>query len=345
MLRKILLVSALGTGLAACGKDTALLPTESPSVETAPVALTKTWTAVDLGGAGARIVYGINDHDKMVGESDTDDGIAHAGTVDRNGVWQDFPALPGYPNSYAFSVNNQGIAAGGVNSLDYSAQKVAVWLPDGTIITPLRGPSTSSVLVEEISDAAVVIGFVQLAPSNVIRAFHWKVGGELKPLAGLTPGSESAAYGINTQGVVVGTSMSGGQILPVRWEASGHIRAIPLPPGFTSGLARSINDRGEVAGYSIGGRAWRWSEARGPELLDLLPGATGSGALTIDARGRIFGTMTLSDGTRHPIVWIGTAPTLLPDLGGPTNSIWGANRCGRAVGNEPTHMVLYDTTC
>ncbi len=55
--------------------------------------------------------------------------------------------------------------------------------------------------------------------------------------------------------------------------------------------------------------------------------------------------MTLSDGKRHPIVWIGTTPTVLPDLGGSASPIWGANRCGRAVGNEPGHMVLYDTTC
>lgn len=83
---------------------------------------------------------------------------------------------------------------------------------------------------------------------------------------GILPGgTASSVRGISADGsTAVGTSNTGGNDLPVRWNAATNLRALPTL-GNQGGLARQVSADGNVVTGISSSRAYRWTNTGGPE--------------------------------------------------------------------------------
>lgn len=122
----------------------------------------------------------------------------------------------------------------------------------------------------------------------------------------------------------------------VRWNGTTPTVLDDLGGPFAG--AESINDSGEVAGWSrtagdTGTHAVRWN---GTTAIDL--GALGgddSRGLEINASGTIVGYANVGPGGYfRPVLWNGTIPTVLGTLGGDSASAYGINSAGDVIGNS-----------
>ena len=203
-------------------------------------------------------------------------------------------------------------------------------------VTILNGvnPGSSTAQAHALNNAGVVVGESTTSnPGRARFAATW-TDGALSMLPGL-PGAPAvgdrplgstqgdAAFGINKHGVSVGLAqwpVPGGNFnaRAVRWTHGVPTELAALPGSTLSG-AQSINNDGEMAGFSGDGidfQAVRWSSAGAIQTLDLLPTHTTSYASDINASGRVVGYSGLeSDGTveeRLPVFWDGTRVSNLP---------------------------------
>jgi probable HAF family extracellular repeat protein len=121
-------------------------------------------------------------------------------------------------------------------------------------------------------------------------ATEWSGGGAIN-LGSLSGSTDSAAYGINDAGQVVGYSVVAGLgIFATEWSDGSFINLGRLP-GSSGSLAYGINDAGQVVGYSIVGEtdiATEWSDG---SVINLgrLPGSTSSFAYGINDVGEAVG--------------------------------------------------------
>jgi probable HAF family extracellular repeat protein len=123
-------------------------------------------------------------------------------------------------------------------------------------------------------------------------------------LQGLPGSSWTEAVDINNYGVVIGSS----NWAPVRWDSSGRITALPLPPGQVSAGVREITDSGFVLGAGARdngavGIPFLW-DPRG-RLIDmrLPPGSRGTRAEDVNESGTVVGSSTGADGQQHAVRW------------------------------------------
>lgn len=76
----------------------------------------------------------------------------------------------------------------------------------------------------------------------------------LPVLSGSTDNSQdiwnNVAYDVNNSGDIVGANSVAGYAQPVIWPAGGSPVDLGVPPGITSGFARSITDNGYIVGSS-----------------------------------------------------------------------------------------------
>jgi probable HAF family extracellular repeat protein len=155
---------------------------------------------------------------------------------------------------------------------------------------------------------------------------------------GTLGGTGSHAYGINSAGVVVGTSGVAGSTKPrgFVWR-SGTMTALSALAGGAS-EAFAINDDGVIVGASTtaGGarRAVRWQNGKIRSLGTL--GGRNSEARAINEYGVIVGWSETASGQRHAFVWKNGVMTDIGTLGGGTSGANGINRSGTVVGQSTT---------
>jgi probable HAF family extracellular repeat protein len=144
------------------------------------------------------------------------------------------------------------------------------------------------------------------------------------------------AYSINDAGQLVGTS---GLYRATEWSGGSIIDLVGLP-GSGGSVVQSINDAGQVVGYSVfvDGHepATEWS---GGSVIDLggLPGSTNSYAYSINGAGQVVGTSAGVGGTQysgdHATEWSGGSIIELGGLPGSTiNIAFSINAAGQAAG-------------
>jgi probable HAF family extracellular repeat protein len=142
-------------------------------------------------------------------------------------------------------------------------------------------------------------------------AFAWKTGGVIRALGVLSGGDYSQAFGVNDQGLIVGSSNSSSTVRAVVWSLGGRTEEIGALPGDDASQALGVNSRGQVVGYSsgpLGTHAFLWTRQQGMQNLRGLPGSNYTQAVGINDSGEVVGTSGA-----HAVLWVSGHPVL--DLG------------------------------
>lgn len=160
----------------------------------------------------------------------------------------------GYTNSFAYSVNDSGNAAGWANTTLNPVDTISVM---HAIMLAERGSQDLGTLGGRwsrgyaINNGNVVVGVSELA-TRESRAFQYASGkmSELRPLPG---GETSIAFGLNESGVVVGgSSVPHPASIPMVIHAVLWRDGVPADLGALradgSSLAYAVNNRGDVVG-------------------------------------------------------------------------------------------------
>jgi probable HAF family extracellular repeat protein len=242
------------------------------------------------------------------------------------------PPLPGGNNSSGFGANNRqeivGIAENGVKDPNCVAPQVfdfvgVVWRLrlDGTPfvsrrLDPIVGDTVSgATAINEDGDIVGASGPCTSLGLGVGRhAVLWKEGSpiDLGNLGGVT---NNIAFGLNNRGQVVGISdLLGDNVAHAfLWEEGAMKDLGTLRPDDTLALAESINDRGEVVGFSCGPvdcRGFHWQGGVMTDVNSFLPAGSPlliTNAGDINSRGEI--AVQAFDQTVQDLV----AAVLIPD--------------------------------
>ena len=133
-----LIVGWSGIGDSCIGCAPSLPVVWTPSVGWKNGRTVVTWTIHKLDTTGFDAItnwypWAVNDFGQIVGEGSGDNG-AYAGVIWtplRNGTWKinKLPAVPGYPISEPFNINDRGEISGDIEPADFSVWVPAFWRP------------------------------------------------------------------------------------------------------------------------------------------------------------------------------------------------------------------------
>ena len=261
------------------------------------------------------------------------------GAVWKNGVMTDLHRLTGGNNANVFWINNRGEISGhaetGVRDSSCSTATPfqvrrflpVIWRPNGEIervLSPLASKGDTVAYAFTINDNGEAVGASGLCSTtglppfaiNNTTATHavlWEGDGSVTDLGSLG-GAANIANSVNNRGEVVGTAQSpkDGTIHAFLWTRhtgmvdygafSGAVATIP-------GCCHTINDRGEIVGFSIepgnpyGGRALIWQGNEPKDLNDFVrtpsPFVQLTGAFSINDAGDIVCQGVTKDGELH----------------------------------------------
>jgi probable HAF family extracellular repeat protein len=205
-----------------------------------------------------------------------------------------------------------------------------------------------------INNSGQIVGYSYLSDGVTLHAFEY-AGGVMTDLNPVLGGTNSAAYGINDAGQVVGedsTPNAGDGYTGYSNESSfvktgGTVTQIaPLPGGYTGGFATAINNSGQVVGESFtynpsNGQlfpyeAYKYSGGNLTDLGNL--GVGNSQAAGINSSGQIVGNSYTSDNSDRAFLYSGSGP--MTDLGSITGPGTGAsyayaiNNAGQITGQS-----------
>lgn len=226
-----------------------------------------------------------------------------------------------------------GLVAGPGVAAPHPAPAVGV---DDLVITERALPALPRDVFAQAADLnnrGVVVG-TSTGADSVNQAVVWKRG-TVKRLPG-TWGVDSAAFGVNDRGHVVGRIGT----TAVLWKHGRAIRLSALPGGSRT-QAEDISDRGLVVGTSNAGDSagvvpvvWWRGKVR---ALATLPGRPNGSAQDVNERGDVVGSLGVA------VLWHRGVPEALPSLVGDTGSqARGVNDKAVAVGYSvgPDHQPL-----
>jgi probable HAF family extracellular repeat protein len=248
----------------------------------------------------------------------------------------------GGPGSKAFAINNAGQVVGGSFPAGASGQHPFLWdringMQDLGTLQDVRDAVVPSLSLG-INAQGMVVGQA-VVDSLLFHAFLYQDGTmtDLAALAGLPPGNNSAANGINDAGQVVGFAFFGnGQEHAFVWDGTNGVQDLGTFGGSIS-FAYGVNSSGQVVGTASfpgdeRGDAFLWDSKGGMQDLHIsgsanaindagqivggafraflysagsvtdlgtLPGFSGSTALAINNLGQIAGYASGGDQLHH----------------------------------------------
>lgn len=255
--------------------------------------------------------------------------------------------------SAGVAINDSGLAVG--FSHNGTSLKGAKWTVTGspsqpTLLAAVAGNSYSAAY--GVNAAGIAVGesgvTVSTTPDANTVAVFWPAGSSIPvelPTDGLFAGGASAAFGINSDAVIVGEAVNdaAGNTVAVYWAStsSAPVKLNYLPGGDFSS-AYSIGADGRIVGESRNSSGqsqavvWRPALIAGyenPLALEALANQTSSVALGVDSTGRIVGEVELAGGVVQGVIWSAS--------GSVTNN-FGANTSAQAI-NELDRIIGYST--
>ena len=314
------------------------------------------WKVSDLGtlGGNESAATATNNKGQIVGWSTTRTG-AKLAFLWENGTMRDLGTLGG-TESAALALNERGQIVGWSTSKD-GTKKAALWASG--VIRALEQRDTIAFggsVATGINVHGDVSGYWwrkkrQRPDSRPCRGpggatcgsgLLWR-SGSVEGLGMFSQAGWSAAYGLNDDGVIAGSS---GRAM-FWWQAGNQFADF----GPADGVARAVNSHRITVGWTLTGgrrRAFLWSGVypQRPVLLGTLGGRT-SVAYGINSRSQVVGTSAMKRGGAHAFVWAAGAMRDLGTLpGGRSSSAAGIDDRGRIVGSSSTrgghsHVVIW----
>jgi probable HAF family extracellular repeat protein/T5SS/PEP-CTERM-associated repeat protein len=314
----MLLITVLLGSTGAAGRPPAARAGNAEAALPAGPSTAPRYTITDLGALGGGITkgMGVNEHGQVVGSSQL--GNYFYAFLWDDGSMTNLGALAGL-GSWAHDINNAGQVVG-VSQLSNFNSHAFRW-QNGAMqdLGTLGGPLSYAF---DINNSGQTAGSAERADDGIHHAVLWGSGGivDLGDLGNLWD-TDSAAYGINDAGQVVGGSYNdAGEFHAFRWQNGGMQDLGTL--GGDTGTAMAINEAGQVVGASrpagsIPVHAFLWDGG----MQDL--GALGwnqSIAFDINEKEQVVGALQ-SGQSSHAFVW---ANGQMQDLNGliPANSGW-----------------------
>jgi probable HAF family extracellular repeat protein len=261
-----------------------------------------TFNTIDVPGAVATNVDGINTNGDMVGGYSDSTGDGH-GFLYANGIFTFFD-YPGQYRTYPWGINDSGVISGSAWADDGS--NIIGFLYAGSSFSTIQVPGKAGTSVQGINNASTVVGGVG-AGLEATQGFAL-AGTKFRNIT--PPGTYTSVHatGINNVSQVVGWTT--GSTSAGFFYSKGKFKTISFP-GSTMTSVWSINDSGMIVG---------WYEGCSPSCafhgfvgiqgkyasLDY-PGASATFAFGINASGQIVGAYTLN-GVTHGFV---TSPAVL----------------------------------
>jgi probable HAF family extracellular repeat protein len=242
--------------------------------------------------------------------------------------------------SYASAVNASGAVTGYSTTSGNSATHPFLWTSTGGMqdLGTLGGTFASG---NAINTAGNVVGY-SLLDNNVTHAFLWTAAGGIQDLGTLIgPTGYSYANGIDDQNRLVGnsstkTSSNGDAVI---WMGT-TIHDLGTD-GTSFSEAYAINSKFQVVGTAISG--FLWTRTGGFKNLGQLSGGDGAVAKSINNFGMIAGYNTVGIGaSSQAVVWTGTTPLNIGNLGGGTATALGVNDQCQVVGYSLLSNTIAD---
>lgn len=205
-------------------------------------------------------VKAINDRGDVVGFADADRGSVPEHAI----LWKDGRAagavdlgvLPGYVSSEAYGINNHRVVFG---LLYDKKERTFPFRWENGRMTVLKGPNGRIVETDgnpqvrgynAINDRGEIAWTLMVGGRR--HAVRWSSDGKATFLPWLPGHTQTAAYGINDDGVVSGWSRKlpsdDGEENPVRWTRSGTVVPLKTAPGRADGIAEATNRNSVTVG-------------------------------------------------------------------------------------------------
>ncbi|MBN1343397.1 MAG: thrombospondin type 3 repeat-containing protein [Phycisphaerae bacterium] len=248
---------------------------------------------IDLGtfGGANGAAFGVNDSRVVVGWAQTTEDVYRAFRW-QDGALTDLGGLVGL-ESRANAVSGGGTVVGWSQRSGLAG--AGAFADDGNGLAGLETPTDADGIAHAVSENGVVVG--ASSTDNLQQAVLW-LGGRLGRL-GTLGGVESAAYGVNQVGQIVGDSLTEDDVRHAfLWQDCQMIDLGTL--GGATSSAAAINEIGQIVGTSqIGDGSEHAFLHEGGQMTDLgtLGGAT-SAAQDINDLGHIVGSSFTALGNR-----------------------------------------------
>lgn len=256
-----------------------------------------TFTTIDVPGAMATNINGINTQGDMVGYYyDGSGGATGTGFLYSGGNFTFF-TYPGADLTEGIGINDSGLISGTA----YMAENTAAvgFTYDGTNFTEIAVAGEEFTLINGINNAGALVGGD--GDGTVNKALQ-DTGGRFRNVTP-PPGGwiEAQAVAINNLGEIVGLT-TGSSTTGFSYK-SGEFRDIAVPGSVNITQAHGVNDNGVIVGWFEAPSGFAGFVLRNGKYFSVAyPGAVYTFVLGINTTGQLVGSFSLDRQTYHGFV-------------------------------------------